>query len=119
MRRRSLRARGATNGHTPSLEGVGPSHGALGERVLVEFFSLDGRLHAVTVTDGRARLHALGDEADTNREVASLRFSLRSLATARPGSRAADAMADVCATVAARVDALLVAPLDRSRTARW
>ena len=46
-----------------------------------------------------------------DREVSSLRFSLRSLATARPGSRAADAMADVCATVAQRLDALLLAPL--------
>jgi CHAT domain-containing protein len=80
--------------------------------VLVEFFALDGRLHAVTVADGRAVLHALGAETDVNREVASLRFSLRSLATARPGSRAADAMADVCATVAERIDALLFAPLD-------
>ena len=59
-------------------------------------------------------LHALGGEAEVNREVASLRFSLRSLATARPGSRAADAMADVCATVAARLDALLLAPLERA-----
>ena len=96
----------------PSLSALAE---ALGERVLVEFFALDGRLHAVTVADGRAVLHALGAEADVNREVASLRFSLRSLATARPGSRAADAMADVCATVAARLDALLFAPL-RART---
>ena len=63
---------------------------ALGERVLVEYFALDGRLHAVTVVEGRARLHALGRADEIDREVASLRFSLRSLATARPGSRAAD-----------------------------
>ncbi len=84
----------------------------------MEFFALDGRLHAVTVADGRAVLHALGAEADVNREVASLRFSLRSLATARPGSRAADAMADVCATVAERLDALLFAPLQRAHDER-
>ena len=92
---------------------------ALGERVLVEFFALDGRLHAVTVADGRARLHALGAEADVNREVASLRFSLRSLATARPGSRAADAMADVCATVAAAARRAAARADRHSRTARW
>ena len=51
----------------------------------MEFFALDGRLHAVTVADGRAALHRLGDEAAVDKEVASLRFSLRSLATARPG----------------------------------
>ena len=93
----------------PSLAALGE---ALGERVVVEFLALDGRLRAVTVADGRAVLHVLGGEAEVNREVASLRFSLRSLATARPGSRAADAMADVCATVAARLDALLLAPLE-------
>ena len=59
----------------------------------MEFFALDGCLHAVTVANGKPRLHRLGDEADVDKEVASLRFSLRSLATARPGSRAADAMA--------------------------
>ena len=85
---------------------------ALGERVLVEFFALDGRLHAVTVADGRAAHHALGAEADVNREVSSLRFSLRRVATAPPGSRTAEAMADVCATVAERLDALLLAPLE-------
>jgi hypothetical protein len=105
--------RSAPNGaaieeRVPSLSALAAT---LGERVLVEFFALDGRLSAVTVADGRAVLHPLGAEADVNREVASLRFSLRSLATARPGSRAADAMADVCATVAARLDALLLAPL--------
>ena len=121
VRRRALRTRGeqgpaARNGGA-RREGAGavPSvsalTAALGERVLVEFFALDGRLHAVTVADGRAVHHALGAESEVNREVSSLRFSLRSLATARPGSRAADAMADICATVAQRLDALLLAPL--------
>jgi len=85
--------------------------GRLGRRVLVEFFALDGRVRAVTVTDGRARLHELGGEAEVNHEAASLRFSLRSVATARPGSRAATALHDVTATVAKRLDAHLIAPL--------
>ena len=109
--------RAAMNGHAPgaAVEDRVPSLSALAtaleDRVLVEFFALDGRLHAVTVADGRAVLHALGAERDVNKEVVSLRFSLRSLATARTGSRAADAMADVCATVAERIDTLLFAPL--------
>ena len=107
VRRRALRARGSKaiiNGARPSLE-------TLGDRTLVEFFALEGRLHAITVRAGKAALHPLGAENDVGKEVASLRFSLRSLATARPGSRAGDAMAGVCATVAARLDQLLIAPL--------
>ena len=48
------------------------------------------RLYAVTVAGGRARLHALGDAAGVDKELESLRFSLRSLAMARQGSRAAE-----------------------------
>ena len=88
---------------------------ALGERVLVEFFALDGRLHAATVENGRARHHALGEEAEVNREVASLRFSLRRVATAQPGSRTAEAMAQIAATVAERLETLLLAPLQLPR----
>ena len=85
----------------------------------MEFFALDGRLHAVTVADGRARHHALGDEADVNREVASLRFSLRRVATAQPGSRTADAMAGVCATVARAPRRAAARAAARSPTGRW
>jgi CHAT domain-containing protein len=56
-----------------------------------------------TVIDGRARLHELG--AGIEREVASLRFSLRSLAT-RPSPR----MAELLATVARRLDEALLTP---------
>ncbi|HET6547908.1 MAG TPA: tetratricopeptide repeat protein, partial [Solirubrobacter sp.] len=101
-------ARGAAGDRVPSLPALA---GVLGERALVEFVALDGRLLAVTVVAGRARLHDLGAATEIEREVGSLRFSLRSLATARPGSRAADAMADVCARVAANLDARLVGPL--------
>src|SRR4051812_16709583 len=94
VRRRALRTRG---GATANMNGVRPSLETLGDHTLVEFFALDGRLHAVTVTDDKPALHRLGAEAEVIKEVASLRFSLRSLATARPGSRAADAMAGICA----------------------
>ena len=91
---------------------VRPPLDALGERVLVEFFALDGRLHAVTVARrARARCTGSATRRRSRKEVASLRFSLRSLATARPGSRAADAMAGICATVAAAARPLLIAPL--------
>ena len=80
-------------------------------RSLVEFFALDGRLHAVTVADGRARCTA---SATPPRSTARSRRCGSACAAWRrraPGSRAADSMADVCATVAARLDALLLEPL--------
>lgn len=124
VRRRALQARGDTRAgragarretasfmalvadleRMPSFDAVAA---ALGQRALVEFVALDGTLFAVTVVDGRARLKRLGPEADVAKEVASLRFGLRKLATAPAGSRAAEGMAAVVATVAQRLDQLL------------
>jgi tetratricopeptide (TPR) repeat protein len=113
IRRRARRARGAKHdaSDTDRIPTVAELSEILGERALAELVRLDGRLHAVTVVDGRARLRALAAAADVDKELESLRFSLRSLAMARPGSLAAASMGDVCAQVAARLDALLIAPL--------
>ena len=78
----------------------------------MEFVALDGdavRRHRRR-TGGRG-CTGLGAEAQVEKEVGSLRFGLRNLATAAPGSRAAEGMAQVVATVAERLDALLLAPL--------
>ncbi len=107
VRRRALRARGASD----AIEEEVPSISELQGRSLVDFVALDGRLLAVTVVDGRARLRELGDAAGIEREVESLRMSLRSLATAPAGSRAAAAMGDVCDAVARKLDALLFGPI--------
>ena len=93
IRRHSLRAAG---GAAPVEEALPPLADLLGDRALVEFVALDGRLYSVTVVDGRAQLQALGDAPAS--EVASLRFSLRSLAT-RPSSR----MEELQRTVARRL----------------
>ena len=107
VRRRALRTRGdGTTDEAPL-----PSPAALGERAVVELVRLDGRLHAVTVAGGHTRWRALGAAADVDKELASLRLGLRSLAMARAGSRVADSMGDVCAQVAARLDARLIEPL--------
>ena len=115
VRRRALRARGASDASAAR-------NGAVAlrapRRALVEFVALDGRLLAVTVVDGQARLHALGDAAAIEREVASLRMSLRSLATAPAGSRAADAMADVCAR-SPRSSTRCCSRRSTSATRRW
>lgn len=114
VRRRALQARWESGDvFAPTLGGVDPVPSiadlsvALGERVLVEFVALDDELLSVTVADGRATLRRLASATEVAKEVASLRFSLRRLATAPPGSRTAHGMADVAAAVAARLDALL------------
>ncbi len=111
VRRRTRRTRGgkrAGDGRIPALPELCE---ALGERALVQLVRLGGRLHAVTVADGQPRLRTLADAGEVDREVESLRFSLRSLAMARPGSRTQAAMGGVCAQVAERLDAWLIAPL--------
>ena len=116
VRRRALRARGASDAieEETAIDGALPSSRG---RSLVDFVALDGRLLAVTVVDGRARLRELGDAVDIEREVESLRMSLRSLATAPAGSRAAAAMGDVCDAVARKLDALLFGPMRTRRRA--
>ena len=81
---------------------------ALGDRTLVEYVSVEGTLHAVTVTGGRARLHTMASTAQIEDEVRFLVFALRRALA--PAGRARDPMADVDAA-ARRIDELLVAPL--------
>lgn len=96
---------------------------ALGDRTLVEFVNVEARVHAVTVTARRARLHAAASAAAVRDEVEHLLFALRRVlapAPARHTGRGADrdrergqrarAAADV-ELAARRVDDLLVAPL--------
>ncbi|GIH26405.1 CHAT domain-containing protein [Acrocarpospora phusangensis] len=87
----------------------------LGEQVLVEYVQLDGVLHAVTVAGGRARLRALGPLAPIRDLVERLPFALRRLARAEgaaaSGASAAEAAAAMVRHAAARLDALLLAPL--------
>lgn len=61
---------------------------------LVEYLEQDGRLYAVTVLDGRARLHTLGPLEAAARSLPQLSFTLRRLArphTSSPRRAAAEA----------------------------
>ena len=80
---------------------------ALGDRVLVEYVAIHQRLHAVTVTRSRSRLHDLGPTAPVEREKAFLLFALHRLLAGR--SRAV--VDDALTATAARLDDMLVAPL--------
>ena len=61
----------------PSVSELGA---ALGDRALVEVVASDGRLAAVTVVDGRVRLHHLGSTAEVMATLERLRFGLARLA---------------------------------------
>ena len=87
---------------------------ALDDRALVEMVNVEGHLHAVTVVDGRAALHAVAPSAAVEDEVQFLLFALRRALAPGGGRRlrepAAGPMEDVEAA-ARRVDDLLLAPL--------
>jgi tetratricopeptide (TPR) repeat protein len=56
---------------------IGALFESLGTRTLLEFGEHDGRLFAVGVRRGRARLIELGDAEETTRELSHLRFAMR------------------------------------------
>ncbi|HEX5945968.1 MAG TPA: CHAT domain-containing protein [Acidimicrobiales bacterium] len=123
------RARRASGGEAqgPARPLTGPALAdALGDRTLVEYVAVEGRLHAVAVTAGRATVHALGDVATVHDEVQHLLFALRRLLAAGGASSgsgasggsggsirsgAAGAGVDSVVVAARRVDDLLVRPL--------
>ncbi len=83
---------------------------ALGERALVDFIEHDGAISAVVLGGGRAYRRSLGPMAPVAAALEALGFALRRVAARPP---AADDAPTSIATLAAaaRVDALLVAPL--------
>jgi CHAT domain-containing protein len=88
----------------------------LGSAALVEYTELDGGLHAVTVVDGRVRLHGLNPEGSgtVQQSLRQLTFALRRLADprTRPDSiAAATALLDRAIRV---LDDALLRPLERA-----
>ncbi|CAM06158.1 CHAT domain-containing protein [Saccharopolyspora erythraea NRRL 2338] len=72
VRRRAMLVNGATEGAWGRWE-LGDVVGELGDAVLLNFFTVDGRLRAVSIVDGVVRLHALADESAVVAEVERLR----------------------------------------------
>lgn len=93
VRRRELEARIRTatraDGRSASAgsSSVGAAIEQLGARSLIEYTEVGGRLIAVTVSGGRARLHELGDVGAIRREIESTDFAVQRLQRAGASDR--------------------------------
>lgn len=84
---------------------------ALGDAALVVYVETEAGLHAVTLVQGRLRLHELGPAVEIRRQTDHLAFALRRLAAGRTdeaGRRAALAMTNA---IGQALDARLLAPV--------
>lgn len=110
VRRRTMHTGAATSRPLESFD-----LRALRERLvgstLVELLSVDGRLHAVTATAARTRLHDLGPIEQISHEQEHLLAALRRLLRAPAGGGAAESAQRTLAATAARLDDLLLGPL--------
>lgn len=106
IRRRLLEVRGVQAGYR-GLD-VAALRRRLGDRALVEYVDLHGRLYGVTVTRRRCRLSDLGPLAAIELELAHFLFALRRSLRGRAGSGAAPHLVSAAAN---RLDQILVAPV--------
>lgn len=84
---------------------------SLREAALLEFISLDGTLHAVTVAGGRIRLCSLGPSARAAELIDRVRFALHRLARHQPSEASKEAAGALLAAAAGRLDAFLLEPV--------
>ncbi|MEA2151329.1 MAG: hypothetical protein QOD69_3159, partial [Solirubrobacteraceae bacterium] len=111
------RARHAAGGDAGAAARLGPPavqelRAALGARALVEFVAQDGALSAVVVgAAGAPRLAGLGGLDEVTGELAALRFALRRLARGTGSAAGLRVARENAGHAAARLDALLLAPL--------
>lgn len=109
------RARHAGTWEAPeafSAAGLAP---VLGERALLELVEADGDLYAVTLADGRARLHAVGTLAEAEQQLESLRFALLRLVAGHGTARGRAAYATMRDAAAASLEAQLAPALAATR----
>ncbi len=99
--------------HTPQHLDLSVVRRTLGPRILVEFVTMDGQLHAVVVGRRRSRLRSLGDVDDVVAEKDFLTSALRRLARATDGG-AVRGVADMT-HAAAETAHRLIAPLELPR----
>jgi len=84
---------------------------SLGEVALVELVDLDQTLHAVTVVEGRVRLHALGDRAAVQHALTHLPFALHRLARSETRALQLEGARQVLERASAVFEAELLRPV--------
>ncbi|MFN2607651.1 MAG: CHAT domain-containing protein [Acidimicrobiales bacterium] len=107
IRRKTRHAVGKGRVGDPRPASTAALGAGLGDRALVEVVECDGELSAVSLVDGRARLHHLGREAETTAAADTLRFALGRLARARQSLDAQQAAAALAQGAAERLDQVL------------
>jgi tetratricopeptide (TPR) repeat protein len=83
----------------------------LGDRALLEYIVLDGRLHAVTLVDGRCRLHHLGPADEVRGLLDRVPFAVQRMIRAASRPEGAAAAATLLADAGRRLDDALLASL--------
>jgi len=83
----------------------------LGDRALVEYVVVQGAVRAVTLVDGRARLHDLGRLEEVGVLLPRIPFALQRLLRARRDTRSSDAGRALLDDAGRRLGMLLLAPL--------
>ena len=79
VRRRARTALGDASERVALQREIEAALSLLGDRQLLAHARLDGRLHAVTVIDGKARLHDLGALDDVTERIEAVTFCLHRL----------------------------------------
>ncbi len=118
VQRRARRTPAVGSFSIPPIPSMVQLRSALGDRVLVEMVEADGVLHAVTLADGRARLHRLDTLDDIRSELHSLLFALRRLAFAQSGKASLEAFTAAARFAAQRLDSMLLGPVQADITDR-
>ena len=112
IRDRSRTAEGRAEAAPGPTRSVDELAGPLGDAALVEFVETEGAVLAITVVQGRTRLHDLTGVDEVRRALAHVPFALNRLARPGRGARGgAAAAAAVLERAGDTLDALLVRPL--------
>lgn len=109
----SRQTAGSWSAETAAVPHVAELAAELDDACLVELVDIAGRLHAVTVTGTRRRLHDLGPVAAVVRDTEALRLAVHRLATGPPAALA-DRARKSGRTAALSLDTKLLGPLRRA-----
>jgi hypothetical protein len=108
IRDRTRRVAGVRGGTVSVAAAIDVAVDALGDRALLEYAHLDGRLYAVSVVRGRARLHELGDASVVQAEIDAIEFSLNRLHRSHGSARSRESARQLLGEAGARLDDLLL-----------